>query len=391
MRAFYERAGMADELEALSDSIRYCSARYARASVGCKDAFKWFLYKGQSLLSKHGLMGMIVPNTWFTHIKYRDIRECLFDGDSEVTMIDLGFGVFPATVPTSIVIYGRGERQGRRYCDLRRSTDKAVALAESMRFQDLEPDGSAPEPELVEKYLRKWPREWRLGTQVTLREGQHIPRSGLVLGRVPRCIPVTDSKNMSRYSFVWEPRYCFDPKSVGGMRFRATSGPRLLIRKTGDSIVASVTPPDRSYVLQSLYQSVAISADVETYYLLGLLNSRFLTVIYQGAAFGQKGRTMAQFRKAYLDVLPVPVVGGSTPQGRKQRDRLTALVQSMLELHGALLSAGTDHEATLVQRQIDATDRKIDQLVYELYGLTDDEIRIVEEGTLPIPPAALTG
>ena len=38
-------------------------------------------------------------------------------------------------------------------------------------------------------------------------------------------------------------------------------------------------------------------------------------------------------------------------------------------------------EKLLVQRQIDATDRQIDQLVYELYGLTDKEIRIVEEAT----------
>ena len=34
-----------------------------------------------------------------------------------------------------------------------------------------------------------------------------------------------------------------------------------------------------------------------------------------------------------------------------------------------------------IQRQIDATDRQIDQFVYELYGLTDDEIRIVEDAT----------
>jgi hypothetical protein len=34
-----------------------------------------------------------------------------------------------------------------------------------------------------------------------------------------------------------------------------------------------------------------------------------------------------------------------------------------------------------LQRQIDATDRQIDQLAYELYGLTDEEIRIVVEAT----------
>jgi len=34
-----------------------------------------------------------------------------------------------------------------------------------------------------------------------------------------------------------------------------------------------------------------------------------------------------------------------------------------------------------IQRRIDATDKQIDQLVYALYGLTDEEIRIVEEAT----------
>ena len=38
------------------------------------------------------------------------------------------------------------------------------------------------------------------------------------------------------------------------------------------------------------------------------------------------------------------------------------------------------HEKSLIQRQIDTTGKQIDRLVYELYGLTDDEIRIVEEG-----------
>ena len=38
-------------------------------------------------------------------------------------------------------------------------------------------------------------------------------------------------------------------------------------------------------------------------------------------------------------------------------------------------------EKTAIQRQIDATDRQIDRLVYQLYELTDDEIRVVEEAT----------
>ncbi|MDP2853430.1 MAG: hypothetical protein Q8O28_04185 [Smithellaceae bacterium] len=43
-----------------------------------------------------------------------------------------------------------------------------------------------------------------------------------------------------------------------------------------------------------------------------------------------------------------------------------------------LQSAKTGHEQTLIQRQIDATDRQIDKLVYELYDLTEEEIAIME-------------
>ncbi len=60
---------------------------------------------------------------------------------------------------------------------------------------------------------------------------------------------------------------------------------------------------------------------------------------------------------------------------------MVELVQSMLDLHKQLSSAKTDHEKTVLERQISATDRQIDELVYELYGLTAEEIKIVEEAT----------
>ena len=46
-----------------------------------------------------------------------------------------------------------------------------------------------------------------------------------------------------------------------------------------------------------------------------------------------------------------------------------------------LAKAKTAHAKTVLQRQIDATDRQIDQLVYQLYGLTADEIAVVEAAT----------
>ena len=54
----------------------------------------------------------------------------------------------------------------------------------------------------------------------------------------------------------------------------------------------------------------------------------------------------------------------------------------MLSLHKQLAAAKMAHEKTPLQRQIGATDGQIDRLVYELYGLTEDEIKIVEEGSV---------
>ena len=73
----------------------------------------------------------------------------------------------------------------------------------------------------------------------------------------------------------------------------------------------------------------------------------------------------------------------STSPIRRTRSATTGWlpwVEEMRALHRQLAAARTDHERTNLKRQIDATDRRIDRLVYELYDLTDEEIRIVENG-----------
>ena len=71
----------------------------------------------------------------------------------------------------------------------------------------------------------------------------------------------------------------------------------------------------------------------------------------------------------------------SNPADKARHDKMVQLVQRMLELNRRLGSATVPHDKEALQRQIDATDRQIDKLIYELYGLTEEEIKIVEGGT----------
>jgi hypothetical protein len=67
---------------------------------------------------------------------------------------------------------------------------------------------------------------------------------------------------------------------------------------------------------------------------------------------------------------------------------MVSLVDRMLSLHKQLQEAHTPYDETALQRQIEATDRQIDVLVYELYGLTVEEIGIVEGANEKANPEA---
>jgi hypothetical protein len=58
---------------------------------------------------------------------------------------------------------------------------------------------------------------------------------------------------------------------------------------------------------------------------------------------------------------------------------MVKLVDRMLDLHKDLAAAKIPDEKTRIQREITATDSQIDRLVYNLYGLTEEEIKIIEQ------------
>jgi hypothetical protein len=71
-----------------------------------------------------------------------------------------------------------------------------------------------------------------------------------------------------------------------------------------------------------------------------------------------------------------PLVDG----GKARHDRMVGLAWTMLRLHKDLPKAKTPHKQESLKRTIEATDAQIDALVYELCGMMEGEIRIIEGG-----------
>jgi type I restriction-modification system DNA methylase subunit len=117
-------------------------------------------------------------------------------------------------------------------------------------------------------------------------------------------------------------------------------------------------------------------------YLLGVLNSRLFWFAISNISipFGiRAGQYRYRLIYQYMEKVPIRVIDDNNASDKLERDRIVDLVAQTLALHRQLAAAKTPHEKTALQNQIDATDRQIDRLVYELYGLTDEEIRIVED------------
>lgn len=113
-------------------------------------------------------------------------------------------------------------------------------------------------------------------------------------------------------------------------------------------------------------------------YLLGLLNSKLGFFYFKIVCAGLEGtgETYLRFFGQYLEGFPVRILDTSIPADKARHDKLVSLVERMLALHKQ--SPRTPQEQEMVKREIESTDRGIDGLVYELYGLSEEEIRIVE-------------
>lgn len=114
-------------------------------------------------------------------------------------------------------------------------------------------------------------------------------------------------------------------------------------------------------------------------YLLGLLNSRLLTFRFRNIGKLKSGGIYEYFWNS-ISRIPIRRIDMSNLEDARLHDRLVILVDNMLAAVRQE-AAAIGHLAVVATRKCAALDRQIDALVYELYGLTDTEIALVENGT----------
>jgi len=154
----------------------------------------------------------------------------------------------------------------------------------------------------------------------------------------------------------------FDTKILkSGFKEAKYFEPKILLRQTGDSLIAAYD--DKNLLcLNNLHVGNLKNRKGNIKYILALLNSNLLNYYYHLISL-ETGRTMAQIDIETLEELPI-------------KESSDHIVESILSLVDKNILASKENNKTNISEH----EKQIDELVYKLYGLTQEEIELVEGG-----------
>lgn len=166
------------------------------------------------------------------------------------------------------------------------------------------------------------------------------------------------------------------PKNLALHDRRKMAIPRLVSR------LAAVYDRNRIFYLDNVDVGGLIlkeKDDAQYLYILGLLNSRLLDFYLHRISVPFRGGFYSANRQ-FLEPLPIRCIDFDNLTEKKMHDDLVALVERMLELNKRLAPIRNTpcNERDEILRKIERADSEIDNLVYDLYGLTEEERKIIE-------------
>jgi len=130
--------------------------------------------------------------------------------------------------------------------------------------------------------------------------------------------------------------------------------------------------PDFYYCVNTAY-----IIPVEDKYLLAILNSKLVHLFYSKLSSSIRGGYL-RFIRQYLETIPIKIISDNANSESSLHAAIIANVDLMLQLNRALDAATLPDLREQLKARIGHTDEKINRMVYQLYGLTEEEIAIVE-------------
>jgi hypothetical protein len=422
--------------------LEYLRQKNRNIIVRMIDSFMYFVHQGSRKLNTNGYFGMILPDVVLYQTDNQKLREFILSNFKIHSILNMG-DVFKKVIRPSCILIFEADRSVKQVIETAdfsemSKADKATEIRNKTRFTDLaqeklravpgslfvtanvahysiwttvnsaqhqklgdlvDEDGiqRGVSPDLKEAFLVDAKTAKRAGLEKhalrkVLTGGKQVKRyfidyPDLLLIYTQRETNVRDLPNIRAYIDQFKHQItCKEVKQHKHSLYalhRARDENIFLKKKklfgviTEDEIVLALDE-HQTFATDGLYV-FNVREEVSTQYVMGILNSRLFVFIYRLLAL-ESGRVLAQVKPTVLAQLPIRTIDFANHNDKVSHDQMVSLVEQRLELHKRLAIANTPQEKNSSERQIAANDTQINGLVYDLYGLTADEIKIVENG-----------
>jgi len=336
-------------------------------------------------LSPQGRLGYISSLTWQTGENYKRLRELLFESYGVERIVNLPFDVFKsAYVDTGVYVLTSFSQPAY---DIFRFPKKAkINSLDGLAYTTVERKLiKAPDYKIILN-----PVSQLIFNRASNRDdfeylGEFtISTQGLATSRFKRteypseietCYSFLEKGQVYRYRLEVDAISYADMSDKQSLRRFYENEPKLLIRRVinrQDRLMATFFD-EKMVFKKDLNPFIVTSSAYDAKFVLGVINSRLISYLYVNSSSIATKDDFRQTTLAELRRLPIPRCD------EENQEKLVLLVDSMLVLNKKLQEANIPDTKNHIERQITVVDRQIDNLVYELYELTTEEINAVEE------------
>ena len=410
------------------------------SAYGRQNLYIIFYERAINLLKENGNLGFITPYTILKNMYYKEIREYILKNTSILEIIDFkGITVFQDAGVDSIILLLKKEKRIEydiKYINNIKAFETQVYDINFFKSSQItEKEDLSIQFSKNEKLLNKiLDHKDNLKLKEIIDFKQGIITGGnknfLVSEKLDNCEKVLTGTDFNRYKLFDSNQYInYDIEKLHRPRKREIfeSKEKILLRQTG-AFPICMLDTNQYFTLDTVHNGILKQENFNIKYILSLLNSKFIKFIYENL-INESGKIFAQVKIIYIDELPIKNISLEKQQPFIEKaDKMLSLNKKLQDLSQKFqrmllrkfeleklstrlqewylldfsdfikelkrlkvkLSLSQESEweeyfleekskAIAIDSEIKNTDKEIDSMVYKLYDLTDEEIKIIEE------------
>ncbi|MGV8964263.1 MAG: Eco57I restriction-modification methylase domain-containing protein [Candidatus Saccharimonadaceae bacterium] len=364
----------------------YTSQKFQSAKYKI-DTYQLFIEQSIILLKTGGLLGFITPNTFLKNIHAEPLRKYIFKNTIIKEILLLGYSVFSAaSVDTCVFIFNKGIPTNKSELFFNKADVafevKHISMIKQFTFSDNNRmDFNFHVSENDSKILNKIERNTipisnfcgaYFGIQ-TFDRNKFVSKEKLN----ENYVPIIDGANIEPYKLKPPKEFVnYIPSSIkSGGNETIYRQDRICIRQIGAFPIATFVPAN-IFTLNTIY-NVYLKENiiVSLKYFLGVMNSKATEFFWKKNNSDEK-KTFPKVKKEAILSIPIPIISKYNTQ---YYDEIVKLVDHILQLNQEKSETNLQTKITQLESKIDYCENRINEIVYQLYDLTPDEIKIVED------------